>query len=80
MDDCYTIYKIRPESSSYQGRSLNEPSAILFIPADGVNQAKAEGITDVIAVVPNKEYSAQGFKFQTVPAYNTNKTLYCIAY
>jgi L-ascorbate metabolism protein UlaG (beta-lactamase superfamily) len=57
-------------------KKVMKPNAILFIPADGVNQAKAEGITDVVAVVPNKEYSAQGFKFQTVPAYNTNKTFH----
>jgi L-ascorbate metabolism protein UlaG (beta-lactamase superfamily) len=50
--------------------------ATLVIPADGVGPAKNGGIANVLSVVPNKEYTVAGVKFQTVPAYNLNKSFH----
>ncbi len=57
-------------------KKVMKPDTTLFIPADGVDKAKAEGIQHVIAVAPNREFSNQGIKFETIPAYNTNKTFH----
>lgn len=48
----------------------------LLITADGVDKAKEAGITDVVAVVPNRVYDVKGLKIGTVPAYNTNKAFH----
>jgi L-ascorbate metabolism protein UlaG (beta-lactamase superfamily) len=57
-------------------KKIMKPGATLVIPADGVSPAQDGGIENVLAVVPNKEYTVAGLKFQTVPAYNINKSFH----
>lgn len=45
----------------------------LVITADGEKQAKEAGFKNIVTVVPGKEYTVNGIKFQTIASYNTNK-------
>lgn len=52
-------------------RRVMKPSTVIYITEDGVEQAKADGLTNVIGVVPGKDYDGEGISFSTVAAYNT---------
>lgn len=56
---------------------INENTTII-IPETLLTKLLKKGINrnSIIAVEPNKEYMAHGIKFETIPAYNTNKTFH----
>lgn len=56
---------------------INENTTII-IPETLLTKLLKKGINrnSIIAVEPNKEYMAQEIKFETIPAYNTNKTFH----
>ena len=56
---------------------INENTTII-IPETLLTKILKKGINrnSIITVEPNKEYMAQGIKFETIPAYNTNKTFH----
>lgn len=56
---------------------INENTTII-IPEELLTKILRKGINKnaVITVESNKEYMVQGIKFETVPAYNTNKTFH----
>lgn len=53
-----------------------KPEGTLVVPADGAAKAKAAGIKNVLVVLPNQKYEVSGLGFQTVPAYNTDKSFH----
>ncbi len=53
-------------------RRVMKPSTVIYITEDGVEQAKADGLANVVGVVPNNNYDADGIKFSTVSTYNTS--------
>ncbi|MDP4095023.1 MAG: MBL fold metallo-hydrolase [Bacillota bacterium] len=60
-DDHYSIGDIQ---------KIMKDGTILVVTNDGVQTAQDAKIKNVMGVVPNKEYQADGIKFKTVPAYN----------
>lgn len=54
-------------------RRVMKPSTVVYITEDGVEQAKADGLTNVIGVEPNKDYEGEGISFSTVAAYNNSE-------
>lgn len=56
---------------------INENTTII-IPEELLTKISRKGINKnaVITVESNKEYMVQGIKFETIPAYNTNKTFH----
>lgn len=56
---------------------INENTTII-IPEELLTKILRKGINKnaVITVKSNKEYMVQGIKFETIPAYNTNKTFH----
>lgn len=56
---------------------MNENTTII-IPEELLTKILRKGINKnaVITVESNKEYMVQGIKFETIPAYNTNKTFH----
>ncbi|MEM3781820.1 MAG: MBL fold metallo-hydrolase [Candidatus Micrarchaeaceae archaeon] len=50
-------------------RALSGKGASIIVPKSAAGELKG---ANVIAVEPNKQYSAHGISFETVPAYNTN--------
>ena len=56
---------------------INENTTII-IPEELLTKILKKGINKnaVITVESNKEYMVQGIKFETIPAYNTNKTFH----
>lgn len=52
-------------------KKVAKPSTIVYITQDGVEQAKTDGLANVIGVQPNMDYSAEALSFSTVSAYNT---------
>ena len=56
---------------------INENTTII-IPEEMLTKILRKGINKnaVITVESNKEYMVQGIKFETIPAYNTNKTFH----
>ncbi len=56
---------------------INENTTII-IPEELLTKILRKGINKnaIITVEPNKKYIVQGIKFETIPAYNTNKTFH----
>ena len=56
---------------------INENTAIV-IPEELLTKVLKKGINKdaIVTVEPNKKYMVQGIKFETVPAYNINKTFH----
>ena len=56
---------------------INENTTII-IPEELLTKLLRKGINKnaIITVEPNKNYMVQGIKFETIPAYNTNKTFH----
>ena len=56
---------------------INE-NAVIVIPEELLTKVLKKGINKnaIITVEPNQKYMVQGIKFETVPAYNTNKTFH----
>ena len=56
---------------------INE-NTVIVIPEELLTKVLKKGINKdaIITVEPNKKYMVQGIKFETVPAYNTNKTFH----
>lgn len=52
-------------------RKIIKPETVIYIPSDGIEQAKADGLENVVAVEPGKDYEANGIPFSTIAAYNT---------
>lgn len=54
---------------------INE-NTIIIIPEELLTKLLRKGINKnaIITVEPNEKYMVQGIKFETIPAYNTNKT------
>ena len=64
-------------SEEYIDKVINENTTII-IPKELLTKILGKGINKnaVITVESNKEYMVQGIKFETIPAYNTNKTFH----
>ena len=64
-------------SEEYIDKVINENTTII-IPEEMLTKILRKGINKnaVITVESNKEYMVQGIKFETIPAYNTNKTFH----
>lgn len=56
---------------------INE-NAVIVIPEELLTKVLKKGINKnaIITVEPNQKYMVQGIKFETVPAYNINKTFH----
>ena len=54
-------------------RKLLKKDTVLVLPGDCVKPAVDAGLTNVVTVVPSKNYEVGGLKFNTVPAYNIGK-------
>ena len=56
---------------------INE-NTIIIIPEELLSKLLRKGINKnaIITVEPNEKYMVQGIKFETIPAYNTNKTFH----
>ncbi len=56
---------------------INENTTII-IPEELLTKLLRKGINKnaIITVEPNEKYMVQGIKFETIPAYNTNKTFH----
>ena len=56
---------------------INEKTTII-IPEELLTKLLRKGINrnTIITVEPNKKYTVQGIKFETIPAYNVNKTFH----
>ena len=56
---------------------INE-NTVIVIPEELLTKVLKKGINKnaIITVEPNEKYMVQGIKFETVPAYNTNKTFH----
>ena len=56
---------------------INE-NVVIVIPEELLTKVLKKGINKnaIITVKPNQKYMVQGIKFETVPAYNTNKTFH----
>ena len=56
---------------------INE-NTIIIIPEELLTKLLKKGINKnaIITVEPNEKYVVQGIKFETIPAYNTNKTFH----
>lgn len=56
---------------------INE-NTVIIIPEELLTKVLKKGINKdaIVTVEPNKKYMVQGIKFETVPAYNTNKTFH----
>ena len=56
---------------------INEKTTII-IPEELLTKLSRKGInrSTIITVEPNKKYTVQGIKFETIPAYNVNKTFH----
>ena len=56
---------------------INE-NTVIVIPEELLTKVLKKGINKkaIVTVEPNKKYVVQGIKFETVPAYNTNKTFH----
>ena len=56
---------------------INE-NTVIVIPEELLTKVLKKGINKkaIVTVEPNKKYMVQGIKFETVPAYNTNKTFH----
>lgn len=56
---------------------INE-NTVIVIPEELLTKVLKKGINKnaIITVEPNKKYMVQGIKFETVPAYNINKTFH----
>ena len=56
---------------------INENTTII-IPDELLTKLLRKGINKnaIITVEPNEKYMVQGIKFETIPAYNTNKTFH----
>lgn len=56
---------------------INE-NAVIVIPEELLTKVLKKGINKnaIITVEPNQKYMVQGIKFESVPAYNTNKTFH----
>ena len=57
---------------------VKKESTIIVIPEGMESQLLNEGFKEekIITVRPNKEYVAQNIKFETIPAYNANKSFH----
>ena len=66
-----------PYSEEDIDKVINENTTII-IPEELLTKILRKGINKnaVITVESNKEYMVQGIKFETIPAYNTNKTFH----
>ena len=56
---------------------INE-NAVIVIPEELLTKVLKKGINKeaIVTVEPNKKYMVQGIKFETIPAYNINKTFH----
>ena len=56
---------------------INE-NTVIVIPEELLTKVLKKGINKeaIVTVEPNQKYMVQGIKFETVPAYNTNKTFH----
>ena len=56
---------------------INE-NTVIVIPEELLTKVLKKGINKnaIITIEPNQKYMVQGIKFETVPAYNTNKTFH----
>ncbi len=72
--DADVIFVTHTHNDHYEIDSIKrvmKPSTVIYITEDGVEQANNDGLTNVIGVVPNMDYEADGIKFSTIAAYNT---------
>lgn len=53
-------------------KKVMNDSTVVYITEDGVEQAKADGLTNVVGVKPNSSYNVDGVEFSTVSAYNAS--------
>lgn len=57
---------------------VTNENTVIVIPEELLTKVLKKGINKnaIITVEPNQKYMVQGIKFETVPAYNTNKTFH----
>lgn len=73
--DADIIFITHPHNDHYETDSIRRvmnPSTTIYITEDGVEQAKSDALANVIGVLPNTDYYADGISFSTVAAYNTS--------
>jgi len=54
-------------------RKVMKGDTVIVVPRKNVKKFKKFDLKEIIGVEPNNEYSANGIKFKTVPAYNVDK-------
>lgn len=57
---------------------VRKEGTIFIVPEELLTKLLVKGYNknDIITVEPNKQYMIQGIKFETIPAYNTNKAFH----
>lgn len=54
---------------------VKKEGTIIIVPEELLTKLLVKGYNknDIVTVEPNKQYTLEGIKFETIPAYNTNK-------
>lgn len=76
--DADLIFITHPHSDHFSLVDIKKAAhsqTILVLPADAAAQAESTGLQQIIAV-PGQMYESGGISFQTIPAYNLNKTFH----
>ena len=80
IEDADIIFVTHDHFDHFDAASINnikKDSTKIVVPASLLEKAKDIFLVDSILVVePNKEYEVDGIKFETIPAYNTNKNFH----
>lgn len=72
--DADIIFITHTHNDHYEIDSIKRvmcPETKIYITSDGIEQATADGLSNIIGVEPNKDYNADGIEFSTISAYNT---------
>ena len=75
-NDADIIFITHSHYDHYSEEDINKvikKDTVIIAPKDLKNQLEQNKITNIILVEPNNKYEVEGIKFETIPAYNTNK-------
>ena len=75
-NDADIIFITHSHYDHYSEEDINKvikKDTVIIAPKDLKNQLEQNKITNIILVEPNNKYEVDGIKFETIPAYNTNK-------